>query len=207
MRGSEIGSVQSRSGRYEVSRCNACVLVSLEDTATVCRLDVREAMPDDVSVEAFEIRQACAEDGRALAELFAAVAEERDGIATEPPVDVAARTRDFGESAAGTIVAVAGGEIVGSIHLEASRHGFAEIGMAVARAWRGRGIGSALLAAGIEKARAEGLHKLSLEVFPQNEAALALYRRFGFVEEGRRRKHYRRASGELWDSIVMGIQL
>ena len=72
---------------------------------------------------------------------------------------------------------------------------------------RGRGIGSALLAAAIEKARGEGLHKLSLEVFPHNDAAIALYRKFGFVDEGRRVKHYRRSSGELWDSIVMGLLL
>mgnify|MGYP003442513272 CR=1 FL=1 len=79
--------------------------------------------------------------------------------------------------------------------------------MTVARLCRGRGVGSALLAAAIEKARDEGLHKLSLEVFPHNHAAIALYRKFGFVEEGRRIKHYRRASGELWDSMVMGLLL
>jgi ribosomal protein S18 acetylase RimI-like enzyme len=79
--------------------------------------------------------------------------------------------------------------------------------MAVARPWRGRGVGSALLAAAIEKARSEGLHKLSLEVFPHNDAAIALYRKFGFAEEGRRVKHYRRANGERWDSIVMGLLL
>jgi L-amino acid N-acyltransferase YncA len=156
---------------------------------------------------AFEVRQARAEDARGLAELFAAVAEERDGIATEPPVDIDARTERFRLSASETIVAVGDGEVVGCLHLEASRHGFAELGMQVARSWRGRGVGSTLLAAAIEKARAEGLHKLSLEVFPHNEAALGLYRRFGFVDEGYRRKHYRRSSGELWDSIVMGLQL
>jgi len=79
--------------------------------------------------------------------------------------------------------------------------------MLVAQPWRGRGVGSALLAAAIEKARGEGLHKLSLEVFAHNDAAIALYRKFGFVEEGRRVKHYRRANGELWDSIVMGLHL
>jgi len=63
------------------------------------------------------------------------------------------------------------------------------------------------VAAAIEKSRAQGLHKLSLEVFPHNEAALALYRKFGFVEEGRRVRHYRRESGELWDSVVMGLLL
>jgi RimJ/RimL family protein N-acetyltransferase len=154
-----------------------------------------------------EVRVARQEDARALAELFAAVAEERDGIATEPPVDVDARTRLFADSAGETIVAVSKGAIVGSLHVAPSRFGFGELGMAVARQWRGRGVGTALLAAAIERARNDGLHKLSLEVFPHNEAAIALYLKFGFVEEGRRIRHYRRASGEVWDSIVMGLLL
>jgi ribosomal protein S18 acetylase RimI-like enzyme len=140
-------------------------------------------------------------------ELFAAVAEERDGIATEPPDDVDARTKQFAASIDGTIVAVAAGDLVGSLHVDANRFGVGELGMAVARPWRGRGVGSALLTAAIEKARGDGLHKISLEVFPHNQAAIALYRKFGFVEEGRRVKHYRRSSGDLWDSIVMGLLL
>jgi len=79
--------------------------------------------------------------------------------------------------------------------------------MAVAPPWRGLGVGSGLLAASIEWARNHGLHKLSLSVFPHNAAAIALYRKFGFVEEGRRVKQYRRASGELWDAIEMGLLL
>jgi len=142
-----------------------------------------------------------------MAELFAAVAEERDGIATEPPVDVDERTKQFAASIDGSIVAVAAGDIVGSLHVDANRFGVGELGMAVVRPWRGRGVGSTLLAAAIEKAGGEGLHKLSLDVFPHNDAGIALYRKFGFVEEGRRVKHYRRASGELWDSIVMGLLL
>jgi ribosomal protein S18 acetylase RimI-like enzyme len=51
------------------------------------------------------------------------------------------------------------------------------------------------------------MHKLSLGVWPHNAAAIALYRKFGFVEEGRRVKHYRRQSGELWDIIEMGLLL
>jgi ribosomal protein S18 acetylase RimI-like enzyme len=158
-------------------------------------------------VTSFEVRRGRAQDARALAELFAAVAEERDGIATEPPVDVDARTTQFAASIDGTVVAVAAGDVVGSLHVEATRFGVGELGMAVAREWRGRGVGSALLAAAIEMARDEGLHKLSLDVFPHNVQAIALYLRFGFVEEGRRVKHYRRASGELWDSIAMGLIL
>ena len=135
----------------------------------------------------------------------AAVAEERDGIATEPPVDVEARAASW--KLDGTLVAVAGPEIIGSLHVEPSRFGFGEIGMAVAREWRGRGVGAALLTAAIAWARERGLHKLSLSVFPHNAAAIALYRKFGFVEEGRRIKQYRRASGELWDALDMGLLL
>ncbi|MBD0347782.1 MAG: GNAT family N-acetyltransferase [Thermoleophilia bacterium] len=153
----------------------------------------------------FQIRPARDHDRRPLAVLFAAVAEERDGIATEPPVDVEARAASW--TLDGTLVAVAGAEIIASLHIERSRFGFGEIGMAVAREWRGRGVGSALLAAAIEWARERGLHKLSLSVFPHNAAAIALYRKFGFVEEGRRIKHYRRASGELWDTLDMGLLL
>jgi ribosomal protein S18 acetylase RimI-like enzyme len=49
--------------------------------------------------------------------------------------------------------------------------------MMVAADWRGRGVGTALVAAAIEWARARGLHKLTLSVFPHNEAAVALYRK------------------------------
>ena len=142
-----------------------------------------------------------------MAELFAAVAQERTGIATEPPVDVDERTVQFSASVAGSIVAAAGDQIIGMIHVEVSRHGFGELGMLVDREWRGRGVGTALLQASIDWARDQGLHKLCLEVFAHNTAAIALYRRCGFVEEGHRVNHYRRASGELWDSIVMGLPL
>jgi RimJ/RimL family protein N-acetyltransferase len=153
----------------------------------------------------FHVRAGEDRDRLPLARLFALVAEERDGIATEPPVDVEARALSW--TIDGTLVAVAQAEIIGSLHVERSRFGFGEIGMAVAREWRGLGVGSALLAAAVAWARENQLHKLSLSVFPHNERAIALYRRFGFVEEGRRVKQIRRSSGELWDTIEMGLLL
>ena len=155
----------------------------------------------------FAVRPAQAGDAQAMAELFAAVAHERDGIATEPPVDIQDRAALFARTVSGSVVAVAGDQVVGLLHVAASRHGFGEIGMAVDRDWRGRGVGSALLQAAIDWARGAGLHKLCLEVFPHNAAGIALYRRAGFAEEGRRVAQYRRASGELWDAIVMGRAL
>ncbi len=155
----------------------------------------------------FMVRPALAGDARAMAESFAAVAEERDGIATEPPVDIEERAALFARTIGGSVVAVVGGRIIGMLHVEVSRHGFGEFGMLVDRDWRGRGVGSALVQAAIGWARGQGLHKLCLEVFAHNTAAIALYRKSGFVEEGRRVKQYRRASGELWDSIIMGLAL
>jgi RimJ/RimL family protein N-acetyltransferase len=158
-----------------------------------------------VTGEGVSVRPMQERDRLPLARVFAAVAEERDGIASEPPVDIEARAASW--TLDGTFVALAGNEVIGSIHLQRSYGGFAELGMAVARDWRGRGVGSALLQAGIEWARAQRIHKLSLAVFAHNETAIALYRKFGFVEEGRRVRHYRRQSGELWDAIEMGLLL
>jgi len=153
----------------------------------------------------FVIRQAHDGDRHDLALLFATVAEERDGIATEPPVDVEKRAETWHLD--GTLVAAARGDVVGLLHVERTRFGFGEIGMLVAREWRGHGVGTALVAAAIDWGREQGLHKLTLSVFPHNEAAIALYRKFGFEDEGYRKKHMRRASGELWDIVEMGLLL
>lgn len=158
----------------------------------------------------FEVRPARPEDARAMAELFAAVAAERTGIASEPPVDIDERAAIFEAGMAGpagTFVAIAGDQVVGLIRIKPSQHGFGDLAMLVDRDWRGRGVGSALVRAAIHRARGQGLHKLSLEVFAGNTAAIALYRKCGFLEEGLRTGQYRRASGELWDTAIMGLAL
>jgi len=107
-------------------------------------------------VAEFTVRSASPADAREMAELFAAVAEERTGIASEPPVDIEERAAQFAGTTDGSIVAVAGGQLVGILHVEVSRHGFGEIGMLVRRDWRGHGIGSALLRESISRARDQG---------------------------------------------------
>ena len=67
---------------------------------------------------------------------------------------------------------------------------------------RGRGVGSALLAAAEDWARTVGVRKIELHVFPHNDAAIALYGRVGYVREGYRRAQFRRGS-ELIDAILM----
>ena len=69
-------------------------------------------------------------------------------------------------------------------------------------------MGTAMMVAAVEWARAQdGIHKIELEVWPHNAAGLALYRMVGFDVEGRRRRHYRRRNGELWDAILMALVL
>ena len=159
----------------------------------------------DVPDAIYTVRVAEDRDRVPLATLFAVVAEEGDGIAAEPPVDVERRAASF--DLAATIVAEAGDGIIGGIWMIGPFFGSGEIGMLVAHDWRGKGVGSALLAASIDWARDHGLHKLSLSVFPHNAAAIAVYRKFGFEDEGLRRKHIRRSNGELWDLLDMGLLL
>jgi hypothetical protein len=83
-----------------------------------------------VPSEAIEVRPAEDRDRRPLALLFAAVAEERDGIAAEPPIDVEERAASWRLD--GTLVALAAGDVVGLLNV-ASHFGAGEIGMLVAR--------------------------------------------------------------------------
>jgi N6-L-threonylcarbamoyladenine synthase len=74
------------------------------------------------------------------------------------------------------------------------------LNLAVRRDGRGRGVGSALLAAVFDEADRRRLERLTLEVRPSNSVALALYAGAGFVEEGRRPGYYA-DTGE--DALVM----
>jgi ribosomal-protein-alanine N-acetyltransferase len=73
----------------------------------------------------------------------------------------------------------------------------------VAPAWRRRGGGAALLAAALGAARAAGLAAVHLEVRAGNEAALALYRRAGFLAVGRRPRYYEGRE----DAVLMTLRL
>ena len=62
--------------------------------------------------------------------------------------------------------------------------------VAVFPEYRRCGIAAGILEVYLNFAQANGLAFLTLEVRPTNEAAIALYRRFGFEEVGRRRNYY-----------------
>jgi RimJ/RimL family protein N-acetyltransferase len=155
------------------------------------------------------VRRARVEDIEACLDLYADVAAEAVHIGGEAPIDRAARRTDWLEALsradAVRFVAVKGDAIVGIGGLDGDR--VADLGMLVAPGWRGRGIGTMLMEALIDWARQVGAHKIALQVWPHNDAAIALYKRFGFEQEGYLRKHWRRRNGELWDAVVMGLIL
>ena len=169
-------------------------------------------MADDDQVV---IRAATEADLDLIVEHTWAVAAEGRWIGTEVPFDIDDRRRRMGETIAAdsstSLVAdaapVGGPPVVGVITVHVAPYGVADVGMLLADGWRGRGLGGRLMQAAIDWAAANGAHKMALEVWPHNEAGLRLYRRFGFVEEGRKVRHYRRRNGELWDSVLMGRPL
>jgi putative acetyltransferase len=151
-------------------------------------------------------------DVDAVMALREVVAGEGRGIGAELPLDVERDRRmilgSIESDTQQSFVAVdGGGAVIGNLGIELHGYGVAELGMMVDSAWRGKGVGRALLEAGIAWARSVGAHKVALQHWPTNERAAALYERFGFVEEGRLRRHYRRRNGELWDAVVRGLIL
>jgi RimJ/RimL family protein N-acetyltransferase len=152
-------------------------------------------------------------DARSFLDAFRSVAEERLYIQTER-VDRGPRfyrkrfRRPLSESAA-HFVAVQGDRVVGglSIHRRddhpATRH-VATFGMFVVASHRGRGIGTALVKEAPAWAERFGVHRVELTVYPHNDAAIALYRKFGFAEEGRLVRHAKKSYG-YEDEILMAL--
>ena len=105
-------------------------------------------------------------------------------------------------------VALDNGRVVGFCDIIPNlRPGFTHsgsLGMGILRDWRGRGLGRALLEACLEKAFRKGLTRIELEVYASNTAAIALYRKLGFVQEGVKR-HARCLDGRYDDLLVMAL--
>lgn len=83
----------------------------------------------------------------------------------------------------------------------------AQIGMSVRRAWRGQGVGRAMLEACVAEARGlDSVRRLVLEVVAGNTAAVSLYESVGFRLEGRRPGHVHLGEG-YEDLLLMGLTL
>jgi RimJ/RimL family protein N-acetyltransferase len=163
-------------------------------------------------VNAFEIREAVPADAPRLVALARAIGAEPEGwLLSADEWRAAAAERRYLRAVrrspnAAVFVAEVPDGLIGRLSVARDPHPasfhVADLGLMVATEYRRRGIGRALLERAVKWARANGVAKLELHVFPHNEPAIALYERFGFVREGYRRRHYRRG-GEYVDAILM----
>jgi RimJ/RimL family protein N-acetyltransferase len=109
------------------------------------------------------------------------------------------------------LLAVVDDQIVGLLNYaggkrRAQRHAVV-LGISVRRAFCGRGIGTALLRAAIDHAKAGGVVKrIELAVYAHNERAIHVYEKLGFVHEGRRRNAAFK-NGRYLDDLVMALLL
>ncbi|MCM6774481.1 GNAT family N-acetyltransferase [Nocardia sp. CDC159] len=158
------------------------------------------------------VRRAVDVDVDRIIQLKGDVAGEGKWIGAQVPVDTEATARGARArlTEAGGAVFVAcprDGRLVGFATGSFAHIGVTEIAMMVAADWRGRGVGTALLESLIRWSEEHGAHKVTLQVWPHNVAAIGLYESAGFEIEGRLRRHYVRRNGELWDVVVMGRTL
>ncbi|PXF30530.1 GCN5 family acetyltransferase [Pokkaliibacter plantistimulans] len=105
------------------------------------------------------------------------------------------------------LIAEVGDDVVGQLSLISNnrprRRHVAEFGMAVRQDYLGKGVGSALLRAALDMCdRWLNIERVEIEVYTDNAAAIALYKKFGFEIEGEH-KLYAFKNGHYADVFTM----
>ncbi|MBI5278712.1 MAG: GNAT family N-acetyltransferase [Burkholderiales bacterium] len=133
-----------------------------------------------------------------------------EGTLQLPDMAVASRVEHMQKIEPGTcrLVAEADGEIVGSAGLHLAglsmrRQHVRMLGIGIAEEWQGKGLGRRLIERLLQWAdNWAGILRVELVVHADNDPAIALYRSFGFVEEGRHRA-YAIKNGRFIDALCM----
>lgn len=139
------------------------------------------------------IEEATSAHAAALAAIHAAAFPPRDAWGEDAIALQLALPGAFG------LIDERGGMLLGRITVDEAE----VLTLAVAPLERRQGIATGLLRATTERVRAHGGTAMFLEVAIGNAAALALYRREGFIEVGRRRHYYSDSS----DALVLRMNL
>ena len=130
---------------------------------------------------AAEVRRAQSSDLAALSDFFTGLSprtRSRRFFAPVTPTSAMLRRLSGGTGNVDAVVAVGGGGIVG--HAMAADLGgsdgdpVTEIGVVVADAWQGLGVGAALVRALIARAQERGVTTLTMDVLPGNRQVLAM---------------------------------
>jgi len=186
-----------------------------EDAADLDRLEIATAREPrgPVDLDGIVVRPARPEDARSYLAFWTAVVAEGRHVRTERVTGTARRYRRrfrqaWGDREAQIVAVDAAGTVVGHLYIQRESHPVtrhvATLGIAVGAEVRGRGIGTALMSEALRWSRSVGVEKIVLSVYPHNVGAIALYRRFGFVEEGRLARHSRKSYGDE-DEILMAV--
>lgn len=128
-----------------------------------------------------------------------------------PPLEsTAAFVRNIIAGGQVQLMVVSGGAVVGwcdilPLGTRPSISHIGVLGMGLLPAFRGRGIGRALLTTALEKARAQGILRVELSVLEGNDAAMALYRKCGFETEGFSKKAQRDSDGSFRGVYTMSL--
>jgi ribosomal-protein-alanine N-acetyltransferase len=101
----------------------------------------------------------------------------------------------------------AGGALAGYFLLMCAVDEAHLLDVAVAAGRQRAGLGRYLLDKAAARARGQGMESILLEVRPSNQRALEVYRKYGFVEIGRRKAYYPAHEGQREDAIVMRFVL
>lgn len=165
------------------------------------------------------LRNSTAGDGEAVLDVFNRTHGETDYLLTYPDENrfTASQEADFLQRKADSensveILAVVDGIVAGTAGIDILgvhdkiKHR-AEFGIAIAKEFWGLGIGKHLMEACIECARKAGYLQLELEVAAENERAVEMYKRAGFIEYGRNPKAFRLRTGEYQELIDMRLEL
>ncbi|HYG80729.1 MAG TPA: GNAT family N-acetyltransferase [Pyrinomonadaceae bacterium] len=159
-------------------------------------------------VEGLQIRRAEPDDYPALYEMFTSPNVYPSTLQLPYPSREQWRQRLADSDGRYNLVAVAGDRVVGMFGVSTfpnrpRRRHVGAIDIVVHDDWQGKGVGSALMRAGLDLAdNWLNLTRLELEVYTDNESAIRLYERFGFEREGTLRQHAFR-DGRYVDSYVM----
>lgn len=162
------------------------------------------------SIDGMEIRLAEADDCSDVYEMFKGPKVSAGTLQLPYPSREYWRKRITGSTEDGSynLVAIIEGRVVGMLGIHTfparpRRRHAAVIGISVADDWQGKGVGAALMRAGIDLAdNWLNILRLELEVYADNEAAIRLYEKFGFIHEGTLRQHAFR-DGQYVDSVTM----
>jgi L-amino acid N-acyltransferase YncA len=84
------------------------------------------------------------------------------------------------------------------------RTGMAELAIYLHQDYHGAGLGTAITRILLQEAREQGVHKVNLGTVDENEAAIRLFTKLGFEEEGRMRDCFYGEDGRYRDIIAMG---